>query len=30
VQHAYFLTNLKYANKLPRHMSHGYIRTCPP
>ena len=30
VQHAYFLTNLKYANKLPRHMSCGYIRTCPP
>ena len=28
VQHVYFLTNLKYANKLPRHMSRGYIRTC--
>ena len=23
VQQAYFLTNLKYANKLPKHMSHG-------
>ena len=28
VQHAYFLTNLKYANKLPKHMSRGYICTC--
>ena len=25
VQHTYFLTNLKYANELPKHMSHGYI-----
>jgi hypothetical protein len=27
MQHAYFLTNLKYANKLPKH---GYIHTCLP
>ena len=30
VQHAYFFTNLKYANKLPKHMSCGYICTCLP
>ena len=30
VQHEYFLTNLKYANKLPKHMSCGYICTCLP
>ena len=27
--HVYFLANLKYANKLLKHMSHGYIHTCP-
>ena len=30
VQHAYFLSNLRYTNKLPQHMSHGYIHTWPP
>jgi hypothetical protein len=28
-QHLYFLANLKYATKLLKHMSHGYIHTCP-
>ena len=28
VQLAYFLTNLKYANKLPKLVSRGYIHTC--
>ena len=28
-QHVYLLANLKYANKLLKHMSHGYIHTCP-
>jgi hypothetical protein len=27
-RHVYFLTNLKYANKLLKHMSRGYI-ACP-
>ena len=27
-QHVYFLANLKYANKLLKHMSNGYIHTC--
>ena len=29
-QHVYFLANLKYANELLKHMSHGHICTCPP
>ena len=29
-QHVYFLANLKYANELLKHMSRGYICTCPP
>ena len=29
-RHVYFLANLKYANKLLKHMSCSYIRTCPP
>ena len=28
--HVYFIANLKYANKLLKHMSHGYIHTCLP
>ena len=29
-QHVYFLANLKYANELLKHMSRGFICTCPP
>ena len=29
-QHVYFLANSKYANKLLKHMSCGYIHTCLP
>jgi hypothetical protein len=29
-RHVYFLANLKYANKLLKHMSCGYIGACPP
>ena len=27
-RHVYFLANLKYANKLLKHIFHGYIHTC--